>query len=167
MARRMLRKYDGYKGKWLKFGKRYALLILLLFLALRFLIGISWVSGDSMYPTLHNGETVIYLRTARSYEKGDIVSLRMAYGEYYIKRVVAVAGDSVDLHDGKLYINGEPDPWAHGTTEPQENMVSYPFVVPEGKIFVVGDNREVSIDSRTFGSIALSQTLGKIVFHIG
>ena len=169
MARRFLGKYDAYKGRWLKFGKRYALLILVLFLAMRFLVGISWVSGDSMYPTLKSGNAVVYFRPGNTYHVGDIVSVKMAYGEYYIKRVVAVAGDTVDLIDVKLYVNGLPESggWGRGDTWPQESTVEYPLTIPEGKLFAVGDNRPISIDSRTFGPVALSQIRGRILFHMG
>lgn len=168
MARRFLGKYDGRKGIWLKQGKQYVLLLLILFLIMRFLIGISWVNGESMYPTLKNGAAVIYLRPAKNYQVGDIVSVKMAYGEYYIKRVVAVGGDTVDIRDGQLWINdrSEESSWANGDTEPQDGVVDYPITVPEGKYFVVGDNRPESVDSRTFGAIAASQTRGKILFHL-
>lgn len=167
MARRFLGKYDAYKGTWLKNSKQYVLLLLVLFLALRFLIGVSWVSGYSMYPTLDDGTAVVYLRATRHFSHGDIVSLKMAYGEYYIKRVVAVPGDTVEIRDGELLVNGIPDPYSTELTEPQENVVEYPLIVPDGKLFVVGDNRPVSIDSRTFGPVAVSQILGKVFFHIG
>lgn len=169
MSRRFMGKYDGKKGQWLKNAKQFALLFLVVFLIFRFLIGVSVVSGESMYPTLDDGTVVIYLRPVHSYRVGEIVSVRMAYGEYYIKRVVAVAGDTVDLVDGVAYINGEPESgdWVYGATEDQQSAVTYPLTVPEGKVFVMGDNREGSVDSRTFGCISASQTRGRILFHIG
>lgn len=169
MARRFLGKYDAKKGQWLKNGKHFALLLLIVFLIFRFLIGVSWVSGESMYPTLNNGAAVVYLRPVHNYQVGDIVSVRMAYGEYYIKRVAAVAGDRVELRDGVCYINGQPESgsWVCGRTEDQQSTVSYPLTVPAGRVFVMGDNREGSVDSRTFGCISASQTRGRILFHIG
>lgn len=142
--------------------------MILLLVCLRFFVGISRVSGESMAPSLHNGSVVVYLRPVQRYETGDIVSLHMAYGEYYIKRVAAVAGDTVDLRGGIVYINGIPEQTdAAGVTEPQAAMVEYPFTVPAGSVFVLGDNRQGSVDSRTFGAVALSQIRGKILFHIG
>lgn len=169
MAGRILKKYDARKGAWLKAGERFALLFLVIFLVFRFLIGISWVSGESMLPTLHDGAAVVYYRPESHYRVGDIVSVKMAYGEYYIKRVAAREGDTVDIVDGVLYVNGQPEqsPWAQGRTEPQSDAVSYPLKVAPGKLFVLGDNREGSIDSRTFGLISRSQTRGRILFHIG
>lgn len=169
MAGRLLKKYDGQKGRWLKFWKRYFLLVVLLLVCLRLLVGISRVSGDSMNPTLQDGAVVVYLRPVQHYQTGDIVSLHMVYGEYYIKRIAAVAGDTVDLRSGVLYVNGSPEAagYAAGATEPQANTAAYPFEVPAGSVFVLGDNRETSVDSRTFGPVALSQIRGKILFHIG
>lgn len=167
MARRMLRRYDAYKRIWLKTAKQYVLLLAALFLVLRFLIGVGWVSGQSMYPALNDGAAVVYFRPVRRFEAGDIVSVKMAYGEYYIKRVAALPGDTVDIRDGQLLINGSADPWASGRTEPLEGGVEYPLTVPEGRLFVVGDNRGASVDSRSFGPVAFSQIRGRIFFHIG
>lgn len=169
MSGRILRKYDAKKGIWLKAGKRFALLFLAVFLIFRFLIGVSRVSGMSMSPTLSDGTTVVYFRAAEHYDVGDIVSVRMAYGEYYIKRVVAREGDTVDLRDGMLYVNGMPEAgsWAQGLTEVQSASITFPLRVAPGKFFVLGDNREGSVDSRSFGAVARSQIRGKILFHIG
>ena len=168
-ARRFLHKYDAQKGAWLKAAERFAVLLIAALLVSRFLLGVSMVSGESMYPTLNNGAVVVYSRVGSDYSRGDIVSLKMAYGEYYIKRVVAVAGDTVDLRGGILYVNDVPETgdWAHGLTEEQSEAVAFPLTVPEGRLFVMGDNREVSVDSRTFGAVAVSQIRGKVLFHIG
>lgn len=83
-----------------------------------------------------------------------------------IKRVIAVAGDTVDIRDGQVYVNGEllDEPYVKGTTPGM--ALDYPFVVPEGHLFVMGDNRENSKDSRTFGPISLNSVEGKAVFRI-
>lgn len=169
LAKRRFRKFDAYKGAWLRFGKRYVLLLVALLVVLRFIVGISWVNGQSMYPTLDNGTALIYLRLDKDFQIGDIVAFKMAYGEYYIKRVVALPGDTVDLVDGILTVNGTPESggYAYGETHPQESQILYPYTVQDGQVFVLGDNREGSIDSRTFGSVAKSQILGKVVFHLG
>ena len=158
------RKYDGKKLGWLKDGKKFFLMILAAIVLFRILLGISFVDGDSMHPTLKNGTPVLYFRLAGSFDTGDIVSVRMPGGAYYIKRVVAVAGDTVELRDGKLYVNGAPSSInAYGATEGQSELVEYPLTVQDGHIFVMGDNREVSIDSRTFGEISVTQVRGKII----
>lgn len=83
-----------------------------------------------------------------------------------IKRVVAVAGDKVDIRDGKLYINDvlKEEPYVKGMTPGLGQ--SYPLIVPEGHVFVMGDNRENSMDSRSFGPISIDSIEGKAVFRV-
>ena len=161
------RKYDGKKLEWLRDSKKFILFLLIAVVVFRILIGISQVDGLSMYPTLKDGQAVVYSRLSRNYKTGDIVSVKMPGGQYYIKRVVAVGGDTVDIRDGKLYVNGKPQTeYGYGETEAQSGLVKYPLTIGEGHIFAVGDNRPVSIDSRTFGEMAISQTRGKIFFFL-
>ena len=70
-------------------------------------MGISTVDGNSMYPTLHDKDIVIYNRRCKEYKAGDIVAIARPSGEDYVKRVIAVAGDMVNIQDGKVYVNGE------------------------------------------------------------
>ena len=119
-----------------------------------------------MYPNFYDGETVVYSRIAKSYEVGDVVCVWVPSGHYYIKRIVAVGGDVVEIKDGELLVNGEviDSEYAYGITEEENGAVIYPYTVSEGNYFVVGDNREVSIDSRTFGEVSRLQIRGKIIF---
>ncbi len=122
-----------------------------------------------MYPTLEDGDVVMYVRVVNEYEPGDIVSLRVPSGDFYVKRVVAVGGDVVDLKDGNVYVNNEPldEEWANGDTMKETGVVIYPYYVREGNVFVLGDNRTVSMDSRAFGEVNIRQIKGKIVAEIG
>lgn len=140
-----------------------------MFIIFRFVIGISFVSGESMETNLHDGEGVIYLRPVRSYEPGDVVSIWVPSGEYYVKRVVAVGGDEVNLIDGEVYVNGEKykDEFGRGQTLKEDGAVIYPYRVREGNVFVLGDNREVSVDSRAFGEVNTIQIRGKIIWRFG
>lgn len=167
MKHRFLRKYDGKKEGWFKQFKELILTLVLVIIALNFLIGISFVKGTSMEPTLQDGKMVFYIRTIKEYQRGDVISVRMPSGEYYVKRVVAVAGDEVDIRDGKLYINGEvqEESYIKGETQKEGNKVSYPYLVEEGRVFVLGDNREDSLDSRAFGSVMAEQIKGKLLFY--
>lgn len=89
-----------------------------------------------------------------------------------IKRVVALPGDTVDIRDGKVYINGQLEEGYSfsGSTYDGNNLArtshSYPLEIPEGKVFVLGDNRENSIDSRDLGLIDFVQLKGKVSFRI-
>jgi signal peptidase I len=165
----LLRRYNNRKREWLHDGLIFALAIAFFFLLFRFVIGLSFVSGDSMYPTLQDGEAVLYLRTVRNYKKGDIISIRVPSGDYYVKRVIAVAGDVVNIRDGQVYVNDEPVENIYGTGETleQEGAVIYPYKVREGNCFVLGDNRGVSVDSRSFGEVNKIQIRGKIILRFG
>ena len=75
-----------------------------------------------------------------------MLSLKLTSGEYYVKRAVALAGDVVELADGVLYVNGQPEAgdYVHGQTFPEDGSVTYPYTVDENCVFVVGDNRGIS-----------------------
>ncbi|MCR5272615.1 MAG: signal peptidase I [Lachnospiraceae bacterium] len=162
-------KYNGRKRDWLHDSLIFIFIFIVLFIIFRFVIGVSFVSGDSMEPSLHDGECVVYLRIGSEYKSGDIVSVWVPSGDYYVKRVVAVGGDIVDIKDGVLYVNDEPveNDYGYGETNKQLKAVIYPYTVREGNIFALGDNREVSMDSRTFGEINNVQIRGKIILVIG
>ena len=167
MKKRTFRKFDGLKYGWLKDTKMFLLLLLIVFLVFRFVIGFSFVKGDSMEPTLHNDEIVMYTRINSKYNRGDIVSVRIPSGEYYVKRIIAIAGDTIEIKDGKVYLNDKllDEPYTGGETLAAEGIVKYPLIIKEGQIFIMGDNREVSMDSRSFGVVGERQIKGKI--HLG
>ena len=158
------RKYDGRKQRWLRTCVGLAIFFVLVVIVFRFVVGISFVKGDSMEPTLHNGQMVAYVRIVPEYRQGDIISVRMPSGEYYVKRVVAVAGDTVDIIDGVLYVNGKlvSEPFTQGATDLPESGITCPYQVGDGKVFVLGDNREGSVDSRTFGAVLIKEVQGKL-----
>lgn len=135
------------------------------FLIFRFIIGIATVRGNSMSPTLENGQIVLCYHLQKNYNRGDIVSVRMTDGEYLVKRVVAVAGDEVDIRGGTVFVNGkrEDGDYCHSETEAVKNAIHYPLTIDEGMIFLLGDNRETSVDSRTYGPFSITQTRGKVL----
>ena len=86
--------------------------------------------------------------------------------ERYVKRVIGVQGDVIDIREGSVYVNGVKleEPYVHAPTE--EGILAYPVTVGENEYFVMGDNREVSIDSREFGMVEDKQLVGKAVFRL-
>lgn len=138
----------------------------IIFVIFRFVIGISKVDGTSMSPTLNDGQTVTYLRIASDIRVGDVVAVSMPSGEFYIKRVVAVPGDTVQIEGGYCYVNGEIEKtgeFASGSTEEETGNITYPYKLADNMYFVLGDNREDSIDSRTFGAISKAQIRGRVL----
>lgn len=145
-------------------------LILAVIIMFFILMGTSTVDGDSMYPTLHDGDKVIYQRHNYEIRYGDIVAIRMESGDVYVKRVIGKAGDTINIQRGKIYVNGVESVTeeATGETNPTEGSnVTYPYLVRDGEYFVLGDNREVSDDSREFGAVHEDQIKGTIKSFIG
>lgn len=83
-----------------------------------------------------------------------------------VKRIIGLPGDNVDIKEGKVFINGEALVEPYVTSETYPRSINVPFTVPEGEVFVLGDNREVSQDSREFGCVSLDQIEGVAVFRI-
>lgn len=166
---RILEQYNGRKLTWLHDSLHFIVLLAALILLFRFGIGLSVVGGDSMAPTFNDGDIVLYLRPVNDYRAGDVVSLWVPSGDYYIKRVIAAGGDVVELEDGSVLVNGvaAEDSFAFGSTLEETGAVIYPYRVREGSVFVLGDNREVSMDSRAFGEVGLRQIRGRIILQIG
>jgi signal peptidase I len=126
------------------------------------------IYGSSMTPTLEDGEIVVSVKS-KSFKQGEIIAFYYN-NKILIKRVIAVSGDWVNIEEnGTVFVNGEElvEPYisekAYGDTN-----IEFPYQVPESKIFVMGDHRDVSADSRNtaVGNISQEQILGKIVFRI-
>ena len=164
--KRWLRKYDGKKYGWFLQARDFVLVLAALFILFNVFVGVSRVSGHSMDPTLSDGQDVFFTRINFSYDRGQVVFARMPSGSNYVKRIVALPGDVVEVYNGTLYVNGqaEQSSGAVGATLPQEGIVEYPYIVPEDCYFLVGDNREGSVDSRSFGALPASSIRGKLIF---
>ena len=135
------------------------------------------VSGASMYPTLHNGDRMV-LSKVGDIHRFDVVILKAPDENVeYIKRVIGMPGDTVQMKSGVLYINGKKvdQPFINTEVLAKQTVFMDDFTlesltgeskVPEGKYFVLGDNRGVSKDSRMIGFIDRSAIEGKAVFTI-
>jgi len=134
------------------------------------------VVGHSMVPTLQDGDKIVITRLTGDYERGDIVVLRKDTfrEEPIVKRVIAVAGQTIDIdfENGVVYVDGEAldEPYVNELTYDPEDFESYerPLLVPEGCVFVMGDNRNNSTDSRreTIGCVDTRYIMGKVIFRI-
>jgi len=133
-----------------------------------FFITVLKVSGSSMSPTFETGQIVIALNTDE-FEAGDAIAFYYN-NKVLIKRVIGSPGDWIDIdEDGNVSVNGvvlEETYISEKSLEPTD--IEFPYQVPENKYFVLGDNRSVSIDSRSnsVGCISKEQLIGKIVFRV-
>lgn len=168
MERRRLR----YKRRYNR-TLRSTVAILIVVAALAVLAATLWmpvlrVYGSSMAPTLHNGEILVSVKT-KDFSSGDIIAFYHG-NKLLIKRYIAGPSDYVNVdEDGNVSMNGTllDEPYlaekAYGEAD-----IEFPYQVPDQRYFVMGDNRSVSIDSRSsiVGCIAGDQIVGKVVFRV-
>lgn len=163
----------------LKYKKRYGsalrgtLYSLAVVAAVAILIATLWmpvlqITGVSMDPTLVDGQFVVALKNS-DFEPGDITAFYYN-NKILIKRVIASAGDWVDIdRNGNVSVNGLEleEPYLQEKALGECN-IELPYQVPDGKVFVMGDDRAVSLDSRTtaVGPISKEQVLGQVVFRV-
>ena len=153
-----------------------------------YLICTADVEGDSMVPTLEDADRLLVSRIGRHYDTGDILILdsESAYlfdpdgkltacpgvGKDIVKRLIAQSGQEVniDFDEGIVYVDGKAldEPYTNTLTKRDNRAFTYPLTVPEGYIFVLGDNRHISKDSRhpEVGMIAEENIIGKVLIRI-
>lgn len=149
--------------KFLKGLIPYIILIVFVLLFKRFVMSPIRVNGDSMYPTLTDGDIMILDNIGYKFKKinrNDIVVINIK-NEYIIKRVIGLPGETITYKDHALYVNDEivEDSFAVTTDD-------FSVVVPDGEYYVLGDNRINSMDSRFFGSFSDEEIRGKADFVV-
>lgn len=143
----------------------YFLQVLALTLFIIFFIGrVSIVQGGSMEPRLHTGERIIvnlFVYRFHTPSRGDIIIFRYPLdpSKDFIKRVIALPGETVEIRKGKVYLDGKYYPETYVTNFMEEDMPAK--TVQENHIFVMGDNRANSQDSRAWGALRLDYIRGK------
>ena len=125
------------------------------------------VNGVSMVPTLEKDE-IIFLRQTKEVEKGDVIGFYYG-GRVLLKRVIAGGGDYIEIdNEGNVNVNDKKleEPYQMGQSLGKCEL-DFPYQVPEGMLFVLGDNRAVSMDSRikAIGCVEKDQIVGKVVFR--
>ncbi len=176
-----------------------ALIIIVVVFALLLLFGFlyapSRIEGDSMEKTIYDGDWLIIKKVnidTDSLSHGDIIIMEgepkkytlfsflnnsdfakrflpSPIGEDWIKRIIAIEGETVDLINDRIYVNGiviaEPYLKGQGTTY-DKRLIEFPYTIPENEFFVMGDNRLESHDSRNIGSIGADEIIGTSNFRI-
>ena len=163
---------DLYKNRYWK-AFRSTIYILITVAAIAILVATLWlpvlqIYGSSMTPTLGEGDIVVSIKS-KEYETGDIIAFYYN-NKILIKRVIASSGDWVDIkEDGTVYVNGQEldEPYLSEKAL-GECDIELPYQVPESRIFVMGDHRSISVDSRSksVGCVAEEQIVGKLVCRI-
>jgi len=136
---------------------------LIFVLLLTFLYGIIRYQEPGMIPAIKDGDLVVFYRyTSVGYLPQDVVVLEYN-GQKQVRRVVATAGDTVDITDEGLVINGalQQEPEIFQKTERYQGGISFPLTVPEGQVFLLGDSRMGATDSRIYGCVGIEETLAK------
>ena len=148
--------------------------VVLVFVVRNFLFRMAHVDGNSMSPTLSDGDMVVLNRFSYVFSSpraGDIVAFPNPNNpsEHFIKRVIGMPGDTIDLREGVFYLNAVPldDDFSRDVVFALGDMV-FPVTMPEGLYFVLGDNRNGSMDSRftSVGMIEGRDMIGRAVLRI-
>lgn len=164
--------------------------IFLMILLFTYVFRVAIVQGDSMMPTLQDEDRLLVFQLQSRPRTGEVIvinaeeavliaesgSMYKAEGLHksIVKRVIAVGGQTLDIRpeEGMIYINGEPQEELYTNTSTQlpevGNAFGYPFTVPEGYVFVMGDNRKISLDSRyvNIGLISEEEIEGTVLLRL-
>ena len=126
------------------------------------------IYGNSMTPTMTDGDIVVSVKGG-SFERGDIIAFWLN-NKILVKRVIGLPGKWVDIDgDGNVSVNGEPLEEPYLTEKALgECDIELPYQVPDGRLFVMGDHRSTSSDSRSsaVGCVAEEQIVGKLIFRV-
>ena len=144
---------------------KIAAIALVFTLVFTFLFGIVRYQEPSMAPAIKDGDLAIFYRHNKSsYQPRNVIAVERG-GRTQIRRVIATAGDVVDITDEGLTINGalQQEQEIYQKTERYQDGVIFPLTVPEGEVFVLSDSRTGAEDSRVYGCVKVEDTLGKIM----
>ena len=151
----------------------FVCLLAVVFVINTFVVQRTMVSGDSMYPYLHNKDQLMMDKLSYRFhdpERFDIIVFPFQYqsNTYYIKRIIGMPGDTIDIVDGKVYLNGSDtpldEPYLHEPMEPEEPQH---YEVPDGCYFMLGDNRNYSNAARrwTHKYVKRDNLVAKVLFQ--
>jgi signal peptidase I len=135
-------------------------------LANRYVCGLYRVKGTSMTPTLLDGDLCLVWKLGpKHYKRGDIIFFRTSDDPpvYFVKRIIAVPGETVSMEAGQLFINGEPMPEPY--TQPNRTWGVRPTRLPHDFYFFMGDHRATPVEFHLFGTVSARNIEGRVVKH--
>jgi signal peptidase I, bacterial type len=145
-----------------------AILCVIMIFITNFVVKPVSVVGGSMNDTFHNKDLVLMYKWKYQPQRGDVVVIdkENPFNDRLFKRLIAVEGDHLVMQDGKVFVNGEEVDEYYLSQENQNMNTELDIMIPDGQIFIMGDNRMSSLDSRSFGPIDKSTVMGKIIIRI-
>jgi len=121
------------------------------------------VEGDSMVPELQSGDRVLLRRSYEYPLRGDLVVFDRSTGVPVVKRVIGLPTDQVKMDSGHAFVNGAPERGTYSVLYSEDDISHGPYTVPAGSLYVAGDNRPQSLDSRDFGAVPQEDVLGEAI----
>lgn len=159
-----LRKPPTLLQEILYFLIKLTLIALAVTLIFTFMFGIIRYNSNNMNPAMQEGDLIVFYRLDKEYKASDAIVVKYD-GEYQVQRVIAVAGDTVDITEGGLMVNGayQSETRIYTETYRYEEGIDFPLTVPEGEVFVLSDNRINAVDSRLYGTVCIKDTYGSVI----
>jgi len=150
--------------EFLNLAVKIAAIALVAVLIFTFAYGFQRNTDPDMAPRILDGDLVLFYRLDKTYTVGDLLLLEFQ-GKRQVRRVIAKAGDTVDITEDGLMVNGalQQERDIYQQTRRYEDGISFPLIVEEGKVFVLGDARDNATDSRVYGPVDEKDTLGKVI----
>ena len=171
-TKKELKKSDKLVRKYEFFFLRVLILIAILWVLFFKIIGLTHMPTDDMYPRFSAGDMLLFYRlNTKNVRAQDVIVIEKTAPDstepdIYVCRVVAVAGDTVEITDNEsLIVNGNTmiEPNIFYRTPRYEGFVNYPITLREGEVFVLSDKREGGEDSRYFGPVKIDEIVGTVI----
>lgn len=144
-----------------------AAVLAVLFVAGLLPVQIMRVRADSMSPTLRDGDRILVAHPLSGLRRGSLVVLDDPEGPgTIVKRLVGLGGERVAIEDGQLVVDGVPASEPYTDRSRLDGVYQRPVVVPPGHLYVLGDLRDTSVDSRHFGPVPLDSVVGEVTYRI-
>lgn len=158
--------------EFLKDSAKYILTIILVLFIILYVVSIQQVVGSSMSPTLKSGDVVFLSKFQYRFfnvKRNEIISFNYEDTKYMVKRVIGLPGETIEYKDNTLYIDGKAykEPFLEGVTTEDFSLSDLGYEkIPNDMYLVLGDNRQNSMDSRSYGLISKKDIIGKAVLRI-